>query len=570
MNASLQKALAFVAVSGMCFSQAAFAADGQGSGKTSAKTRHHVARKQDEPAVTAQDLQQLKSMIQAQQQQIDQLRQQLQQREQQLGEAQSAAQAAQDKATAAQNAADEQKPVVSKMQGELADVKTTVSNTAATVQETKKQVGDLEHPTTFHYKGITLTPGGFIAAETMDRSRAENNDVISSFNGIPFNNDPRAHLSEFRYTSRQSRLSLLAQGKVGGTTMSGYYEVDFLGAAPTANENQSSSFNLRQRQLFAQAALSNGWTFTGGQMWSLMTLNKSGIQNRGEWAPAQIDAQYVVGYDFARLAAFRATKTFNNNHTTFGVSLENPATLVGGTVPSGLAGLSTPGTGSLGNGANYSTNVAPDVLAKLAFDPGWGHYEIKGVARFFRDRVIGASNNHVMGGGIGFGMILPVKRKKLDFIAQGLAGTGVARYTDSSNVDVVVRPDGSLDTVKSYSALAGFEAHPNPKLDLYFYGGSEYLGRNYVIDGGKSYGYGSPLVDNTKCNSEIGFSCGANFKNLAQGVAGFWYRFHQGPMGTLQYGMQYSYTTKHSWAGVGGSPVANDNMVFTSFRYVLP
>ncbi len=144
MNATLQKALAFVAVSGMCLSQATFAADGQGSGKTSAKTRHHVARKKEEPAVTAQDLEQLKDMIQAQQQQIDQLRQQLQQREQQLGEVQSAAQAAQDKAVAAQNAANEQKPVVSRMQGELADVKTTVSNTAAAAQDAQKRANEVE------------------------------------------------------------------------------------------------------------------------------------------------------------------------------------------------------------------------------------------------------------------------------------------------------------------------------------------------------------------------------------------------------------------------------------------
>jgi hypothetical protein len=42
--------------------------------------------------------------------------------------------------------------------------------------------------------------------------------------------------------------------------------------------------------------------------------------------------------------------------------------------------------------------------------------------------------------------------------------------------------------------------------------------------------------------------------------------------------MQYSYITKSGWSGNGGlaagsagiSPKANDNMVFTSFRYFLP
>ena len=46
--------------------------------------------------------------------------------------------------------------------------------------------------------------------------------------------------------------------------MSGYYEFDFLGAAPTANEVESNSFNIRQRQLWAQVELDGGFSFVGG------------------------------------------------------------------------------------------------------------------------------------------------------------------------------------------------------------------------------------------------------------------------------------------------------------------
>jgi hypothetical protein len=38
-------------------------------------------------------------------------------------------------------------------------------------------------------------------------------------------------------------------GKTARMKMSGYDEFDFLGAAPTANEVESNSFNIRQRQL---------------------------------------------------------------------------------------------------------------------------------------------------------------------------------------------------------------------------------------------------------------------------------------------------------------------------------
>ena len=31
----------------------------------------------------------------------------------------------------------------------------------------------------------------------------------------------------------------------------------------------------------------------------------------------------------------------------------------------------------------------PDVIAKVAFEPGWGHFEVKGLMRVFRDKIPG-------------------------------------------------------------------------------------------------------------------------------------------------------------------------------------
>jgi hypothetical protein len=42
---------------------------------------------------------------------------------------------------------------------------------------------------------------------------------------------------------------------------------------------------------------------------------------------------------------------------------------------------------SCANLANISFNKAPDMLAKIALDPGFGHYEIFGIARFFHEMV---------------------------------------------------------------------------------------------------------------------------------------------------------------------------------------
>ena len=69
--------------------------------------------------------------------------------------------------------------------------------------------------------------------------------------------------------------------------------------------------------------LQNGWTFTGGQMWSLVTETKKGLDNRTEALPMTIDPQYTVGFSWARQYGFRVTKNFNNKFW-LGASVENP------------------------------------------------------------------------------------------------------------------------------------------------------------------------------------------------------------------------------------------------------
>ena len=87
--------------------------------------------------------------------------------------------------------------------------------------------------------------------------------------------------------------------------LSGYVEADFLSAGVTSNNNESNSYTLRQRQAWGQAALDNGFTITGGQMWSLVTETKHGMDNRTEALPMTIDPQYTVGFSWARQYGLR-------------------------------------------------------------------------------------------------------------------------------------------------------------------------------------------------------------------------------------------------------------------------
>jgi hypothetical protein len=434
------------------------------------------------------------------------------------------------------------------------------------------------------YKGVTLVPGGFIEAAMIYRSANENADMGSTFGNVPYEGSANSYLSEFRGSARQSRLSLLVAGRTGRTKMSGYYEFDFLGAAPTANEVESNSFNIRQRQLWAQVELDSGFSFVGGQTWSLITLNRAGIAPRAEWIPLTIDAQYAVGYNWARQWSARVTQKVGSDKVWLAGSVENPETTLSVVnPPPGVMGFNTsPNATSPSSqivvsstpGANgVSTDVAPDVVGKIAFEPGRGHYEIKGLLRFFRDRIDGG-NNTTAGGGIGFGAIVPVA-KKLDLVVQGLVGSGIGRYASGQMADVTLDPDGAIKPIKSWHLLAGVEAHPTAKLDVYAYLGREHSDQNaFVNAAGKGVGYGSPLNDNSGCSVEIpapSQACQAQARDLWQIQPGFWYRFHKGTEGTLQAGLSYSYTQKDIWPGAGGlAPRGSDHIVMASFRYYIP
>lgn len=557
--------------------------------------------------VTAADVQSLRdalaaqqSALAAQQQQIQALQNELRGKDQAVQQAQTTATDASSKVEAVQTQANRQQQTVGELKSDVTDMKSTLSSTALTLQETQKTIA--EPPTSIHFKGVTLTPGGFVAAESVYRNRALGADINTPFNSVQLPGSSQNALSEFYGSARQSRISLLGEGKLKDMKLTGYYETDFLSAATTSNNNQSNSYSLRQRQLWGQVALENGLTLTGGQMWSLVTETKQGLDNRSEALPMTIDAQYTVGFSWARQYGLRVTKNFNNRFW-LGASLENPSTTFAahGNAANFLLGGPGNGGGLYNPTANYSFNAMPDVIVKAAFQPGFGHYEVFGIFSRFRDRVFpcgeppanlslcsggvssaaGAYNDSKNGFGLG-GNARITLHKQLDLGVHVLGGNGVGRYGTSGLPDATVHADGTLALLRSYQGLATIEWH-KPKYDVYLNAGAEYVGRNSQIDAVslKAVGYGSPLNVTTGCYSETlpsstGFgagglsNCTADTRNLIEGTFGFWYRIYNGPKGRLQMGPQYSYVTRNTWRGTGGAPHGIDNMVLTSFRYYLP
>ena len=437
----------------------------------------------------------------------------------------------------------------------------------------------------FRVGGMTVTLGGFLAAEGLYRTRNITSDMASTYTGIPLPNSPNYHTGEFRGSARQSRLSLLAEGQIApGQAVAGYFESDFLGVGTTSNSNESNSYVPRLRQAYlTYDNTSLGVHALAGQSWSLLTLNRVGITPRQESIPLTIDAQYVPGFNWKRQWQLRVDKDMFNHRVWVGASLEEPQTVYytgpnGLGVLSGTTTINNPGGSQLNSAATYSTDIAPDLIVKAAFDPGWGHYEVFGLGKLLHDRIsIGGSghNNTVVGGGGGGGAILPLIAKKLDFQVSGLAGYGIGAYGSGQLPDAVVGANGTPKPLPEYAILAGLVAHPTPALDLYSYVGTEQVSRASFNAGGRPFGYGNPGYSNAGCRTELSpLACVGNTSGLTQGTLGAWWRFLKGGFGTLQAGGQYSYTQRTIFPGTGptaasrSSPTTADNMFLFSFRYL--
>src|ERR1700744_3782057 len=375
MKNHLKVMATWVLVSAMATAPAQTAtASGDATGKSTVRHRKVTPKR---PSVETQ-IQQLREDMESQ---INQLKQQLNDSNAQLQAAQHQAAAANAAAAQAQHQAPQQQQqtadnasAVSSLQGAVSDLKTNSTSLASSIQETQTNIlKKVENPDAIHFKGITLSPTGpFIEAATVWRSAATGGDINTQFTGIPLANSNAAQLSEFYGTGRQSRLALKAIGKIPSMTMTGYYEADWLGTGITSNNNQSNSYVFRQRQIWAQAALNSGWKFTGGQMWTLATETTKGLDNGTEILPAVIDPQYVAGFVWARQYGFRVSKNFGSK-LWIGASAENAETLnPGGTsLPTNLLIGSDGNNGGLYNvTANYSFNLAPDMIAKIAIEPG--------------------------------------------------------------------------------------------------------------------------------------------------------------------------------------------------------
>jgi hypothetical protein len=430
----------------------------------------------------------------------------------------------------------------------------------------------------FKIGDAVLTPGGFVDFENIFRTTNTQSNIATSFASIPYGNTPLGNISEFRTTAQYSRLNLMVKDKYRGTDIIGYVEGDFSGNdAPGVYQSVNQHTN-RLRLYFGDSRRGK-WEFLGGQTWSWLTPNRTGIGP----IPADLaityneDQNIGVGLAYTRAAEFRVAY-HANEHWAMGVGIENPNQFIGTFValPAAFTSIGP----QFDNGSQIgAANAFPDILSKVTYDHNvsgrhfhaeaagfvtGAHASVKPVGEdsFKRHSAVGG------GGQIAANYeLLP----KLVLLGNIFWSDGGAHYLVATGPQLVVRPnaagtDISLSMVHAGAGSAGLEWRASEKEAFAVYYGADYFGRNFFPDTtntaepGTIIGYGGPGSPNT------------NNRAIQQATFDWLQTFWKDTRyGALQSYIQYSYLTRAPWFVAPDSPKnAHLNMVYFGLRYVLP
>jgi hypothetical protein len=413
-----------------------------------------------------------------------------------------------------------------------------------------------------------ITPVGFMDFTSVFRSHAAGGGIGTNFGGIPYGNVFQNKLSEERLSIQNSRIGFRVDAPVKGAHVIGYMESDFLGNNPT-NVSVSSNSNTLRSRLYWVDVRKDKWEILGGQTWSLITPNRSGISPipGNIFFTQNVDVNYQAGLVWGRIPELRFVY-HPTDKVAFAVALDHQEQYVGGSAGGGLvtfpAALNATYPGGELNNQGTTLNapqVFPDVIAKLAFDPSSKlHFETGGVERAFRVWNPNNNNHYSAVGGGAFANLNFELVKGFRLLTNNYWSDGGGRYIFGQAPDLIARADGSLSLIHAASTVSGFEfTHKNTL--LYGYYGGIYIGRNVAIDtNGTRVGYGF-----------IGSPNGQN-RTIQEGTFGFnqtlW---KDAKYGALNFMGQYSYLSRNPWSAASGQPEdAHLNMLFLNLRYTLP
>ncbi|MBV8865984.1 MAG: hypothetical protein JO210_11365, partial [Acidobacteriaceae bacterium] len=268
----------------------------------------------------------------------------------------------------------------------------------------------------------------------------------------------------------------------------------------------------------------------------------------------------------------------------FGVSLENPEQYLGGANGAGTstvpAAYSASALAQFNNGAGISyaaPNLTPDIVFKAAYDGHIGqklmHIEAAGLIRNFK-YVNGSGKptayptySATAGSGEVNGNFEVAKNFRL--IANTFFGSGNGRYIFAQAPDVVIRANGSVAPLHSYSTVDGFEVNLGKNNLLYGYYGGIYIDKAQIFDSTAS---GSTLAKPVYVGYGYQGSASSQNRTVQEGTIGIIRTLWKNPSyGALSLITQYSYLIRNPWyVAATGPKDTHTNMYWIDLRYTLP
>lgn len=436
-----------------------------------------------------------------------------------------------------------------------------------------------ESPLQLRIGNTSITPVGFVDATNTFRSTASGAGLATNFGNYPYNNNlPTGRLTEDRMSLQNSRIGMRLDSLYKGYHILGYFESDFVGGVGDSayNTQVTSNSMLLRLRLYWVSIRKSKYEFLAGQSWSMMTPNRRQISALpGDLFYGQeFDVNYLNGLTWGRIPGYRFLYHASDK-ITWGISAENGDQYFGGsggggvpTLPAALSSLtSTELDANVANGLTKISNLRPDIISKLAFDPNARvHFEIAGVtsgAKIFNPNTTGPGAQQYFtanGAGGSFNSNFEVV-KNFRLIENFFWSDGEGRYLFGLAPNFIIEANGNPSLVHSGSTVDGFEWALG-KSSIYGYYGGVYVGRDTALDANGTtligYGYkGSPNSQN---------------RTMQEATIGITQTLFRDPKyGQVSVYLDYAYFFRYPWYVAPNSPKgAFQHAVWFDLRYTLP
>ena len=356
--------------------------------------------------------------------------------------------------------------------------------------------------------GIDVGPaklriGGYVGVSSLYRSTNSGGGPGTAFATTPYENTLPGNVSEARLTAQPSRLSLRVDApfpEARFRALSGYFEMDFVGATPGNIAVTATSADMRLRQAFADVQYGTSFTLAVGQAFSLMTPPKRTLSvwpSDYEMSQA-VDLNYLAGMVWERVPQLRLTWRPSTKFN-WAASVENPEQQIGSVV-------TLPACCASDIGAQYNTgsqalgvpNLMPDFVTRLAFNPSSRvHVDGGGVVRVFRHTIAPYDEMFHAAGGGGSVNASITAAKATRFIGQFATGAGLGRYIGGLAPDVAFAADGEIRPIPVTSWVGGVEQAISTRVSLAGYYSGVRADATWSVDSdGKHIGFGFPGASN--------------------------------------------------------------------------